>query len=363
MMEGVMADNNDMDVYQLTQDNILLFKLLFCHQVFLEGVRYNYSARFQKLLIALYKEFQRFIGQIKYTTLDDWTKAEMNEFIYRLKLAQQGLFSYYTAELISILQQFVGTDVDVTRAIYSSVLGSSPEAANDQREHDMLKGIGMAAGTVEGNAALWASISNDPIPANGLTIPQMVQQFVAAAQNQVTRRVRMGYANGWTPQELLANIAGNQKRNWQGSYFAQLNAQAASMIGTALQHASIVAQGVIASAYLSSYTWVSVMDSHTTLICWERNGKTYLYGKGPLPPANYNCRSKTVGIIPGADPVEFPTTFSGALSELDARMLETLLTPGQRATLRKGGVIDLADVATSLTLAQFKALNKTILGA
>ena len=41
-----------------------------------------------------------------------------------------------------------------------------------------------------------------------------------------------------------------------------------------------------------------MLDSATTEICRSRDGRTWRYGKGPLPPAHYRCRSKIVPVRP-----------------------------------------------------------------
>ena len=43
--------------------------------------------------------------------------------------------------------------------------------------------------------------------------------------------------------------------------------------------------------------WVSVLDSNTTPFCSGQDGKLYEVGKGPRPPAHYNCRSITQPVI------------------------------------------------------------------
>jgi SPP1 gp7 family putative phage head morphogenesis protein len=44
------------------------------------------------------------------------------------------------------------------------------------------------------------------------------------------------------------------------------------------------------------YFWISVLDSHTSLMCQGLSGREFYYdrsGEKPLPPQHYNCRSST----------------------------------------------------------------------
>ena len=50
-------------------------------------------------------------------------------------------------------------------------------------------------------------------------------------------------------------------------------------------------------AIVPYYEWVSTLDSRTSPVCRSRDGKVWKVGKGPLPPAHYNCRSATVPLL------------------------------------------------------------------
>lgn len=347
---------------ELTTQNTALLNLLFWHQVFLEGVRLTMSRTFDAVLRQLYTEFKRFLMSVRYEKMDAFTKAELNSFIYRFRQAQTKIYSSYTAQLIKALQDFVGADVDAARIIMEQLDGKTLDEANAERQHDTLKGT---AALTPGSTSLWASIASDPIPANGMTIDQMVQGFVNTSMNKVAQYIRMGYANGWTKDELLQNIYGSATNNWRDGYFAKMYQQNGTMVGTAVQHTSSIVQAAVTSTFLSSYTWVSVMDTHTTPTCASRNGKVYVYGMGPLPPANYGCRSKTVGNFAGVTELTIPTTFASWLASQPTGLVEMLLG-GDLADSLQGSAkrkVTPASLAKPLTLAQFSAKIKQLLGA
>jgi SPP1 gp7 family putative phage head morphogenesis protein len=45
------------------------------------------------------------------------------------------------------------------------------------------------------------------------------------------------------------------------------------------------------------YRYVATLDSRTSSICAALDGQEFPYGKGPMPPQHFNCRSTTVPII------------------------------------------------------------------
>jgi uncharacterized protein with gpF-like domain len=45
------------------------------------------------------------------------------------------------------------------------------------------------------------------------------------------------------------------------------------------------------------YRYIATLDSRTSPICRALDGKEYEYGKGPVPPQHFNCRSTTVPLI------------------------------------------------------------------
>jgi hypothetical protein len=45
------------------------------------------------------------------------------------------------------------------------------------------------------------------------------------------------------------------------------------------------------------YRYIATLDTRTSAICRALDGREFEYGKGPMPPQHFNCRSTTVPII------------------------------------------------------------------
>jgi SPP1 gp7 family putative phage head morphogenesis protein len=77
----------------------------------------------------------------------------------------------------------------------------------------------------------------------------------------------------------------------EGGLLNKINAQARATTNTITQAASVQANAAVGGLIFGQYEWVSVLDDRTTKICRRLDGKHWVYGRGPLPPAHVGCRS------------------------------------------------------------------------
>lgn len=342
------------------QSNLRLFTMLFRHQVYLEGIKASFAGNYKQLLRDLYGEFAKYVGQTQYDTLDQFTRVELQQFIRRFTLAQTRFYSQYTQQLIGLLQQFVAADVDVTNAIYEDVTGVTTAQRNKAplpTDQPSTLGLRRTRGTDKGNAALWASIADEIIPANGMTIPQMLKSFGDASSNKVGLILTAGYANGESVKAALTSIVGDSSVSYRDGLFSTLGNQNSSLIATAIQHASSITQAAIASVHYNQYQWVAMLDSRTTEICRSRNGNVYNYGDGPLPPAHYNCRSKAVSLSNGDELHDIPSTYYAWLLSQPENVLVDMLGQAVATQILTAAPIirdiSVTDSVIPLTISQF----------
>lgn len=77
-----------------------------------------------------------------------------------------------------------------------------------------------------------------------------------------------------------------------------LSAQARSLSRSSVVHAANTSKEEVYKVNpITQVEWISVLDSSTTPYCRGQDGKVYDIGKGPRPPAHYNCRSITRPLI------------------------------------------------------------------
>jgi hypothetical protein len=346
-------------IAELERKNQRIFDLLFRHQVYLEGVKLGFMGNYRRGLIELYGEFAKYIGQTEYTQMDDFTRVQLADFVRRFQVAQTKFYSTYTEQMIVLFQDFLKADVQINKAIMEDATGMTTTDRYAAKQADDLPSLfGPAAvdGTNAGTASLWALIANTPIPANGMTIPAMLAGFQASAVNATTNRLRMGYANAETTRDTYTAIVGSKSLNYSDGLFGKFIRQNYALISTALQHISGLNQSAIASIHFNNYEWSAILDSSTTVICRSRDGNIYVYGQGPLPPAHWGCRSKTIPIF-GDEPVDGrPATYYDWVITQPSELLLDMIGQAKMNELQNGAkAFSSINATRPLTITQFTA--------
>jgi SPP1 gp7 family putative phage head morphogenesis protein len=384
-------------------ENKRLFTLLFRHSVYLEGVKAGYARDYQLGLKELYKQFAAFMGASRYQTLDGYSKAELEQFIYKFQRAQQSFYSRYTKTLVGKLRDFLDTDVDVTRAMYKNVTGLYPhevsdglpqqistadynslstliqsnyiqydkggyvlEDQNDYTGNTPALGPAVTVGDKDSNDRLWSIITNAPVPANGMLLEVLINAWANSVMNDTTAEIRKGYANKATTISVLDAIIGNPKKGFTDGIFAKALAKHNALTSTLTQHVTSMQQSATASVFYSRYQWVAILDNRTTVICQSRNGTVYVYGKGPLPPAHWYCRSSAVPLA-GDQPVHnIPQDYVSALRQQPEDVLNDLVGKEIAKQIMDGtiseGSFSFIGTVQPLTLEQFADKLPYILG-
>lgn len=306
-------------------DNQRLYDIATRQQVYIEGVKVQYAREFNFVLAELRVELNRLLSRVKYKTLDGLTKAELNKLVVTLRASQSKIYNAYTQQIIKQLKGFMAADLEINRRAYvhskleeeDAPIPSDEEAIkylqeeNNQTNVFPLFGLASITGN---NERLWSAVTNAPIPANGLYLLPFVKTFTTSAQASVENTIRKAWANGWTLQETIAELTGEDNKQGTSSQLQRIGVQANAVVATAVQHtAAVVGAGVI-SALFGWYMWHSVMDGKTTEICISRNRKRYRFGQGPIPPAHIRCRSHIAPIV-GMDDIAAETFYTWAVRQ------------------------------------------------
>lgn len=315
-------------------DNLRLFNVLTRHQIYLEGLKVGESQDFNKVLLELNTELRRLFSNLEFENLDALTKSELRQFLRQVRAIHGKVYSNYAIRLERKLVEFMAVDIDLSKEIFETVTGRKMQQAYDEGDGLPLWGLLALLGTSKGDEKLWGIIKNAPIPANGSLLLGFINAFTASAGQAVENLIRKGYANRWTKEQTINAIAGTKSRNWRDGEFAKTYRQAGAVISTALQHVSSIVQAGVASIFYKRYVWVSVIDSGTTDICLGRDGKTYQYGSGPLPPAHIRCRSKT--IPKPADVDDAPESYYSWLKAQPSNVQNDILGRDRASSIRSG---------------------------
>lgn len=319
-------------------DNQRLYDIATRQQVYIEGVKVQYAREFNFVLAELRIELNRLLNRVKYKTLDGLTKAELNRLVLSLRESQSRIYSKYTQQLIKQLKDFMAVNLEMNRRAYSLAHAemnmedgemnmedgeTTPKAPTDAQAIEYIKqqnessniiplfGIASVTGN---NDRLWSAVTNAPIPANGLYLLPFVKTFATSAQAGVENTIRKAWSNGWTLQETIAELTGEDAKQGTSSQLQRVGVQASAVLATAVQHVSAIVGAGVVSALFGWYMWHSVMDSRTTEICSSRNHKRYRYGAGPIPPAHIRCRSHIAPIV-GMDDIAAESFYTWAIRQ------------------------------------------------
>lgn len=310
-----------------------LLDALARHQFYLEGLKLGYAQQFIDVTEKMRRDLRDVFRDIEYDDLSFMSKRELELFVRRLRLVQQAHYSVYTKKLLEDIREFMDADLDMQGDILSDT----------QSDNKAALALLAALLVSKRRDRLWVTILNAPVPANGVLTEDMIAHFVSVAGVNIENAVRKAWANKETLRGTLASIVGTSRLNYRDGLLYRTIPQANGLIATILQHVSSIVQEQAVSQFFERYVWVSVMDNRTSPICIDRDGNIYVYGKGPMPPAHWKCRSHTEPYLEGYEP-------TGEQSFADWRAK-------QPDSVRE----DMKDGVKPLTLAEFVSKLKLIL--
>mgnify|MGYP003631653616 FL=1 len=137
-------------------------------------------------------------------------------------------------------------------------------------------------------------------PFNNRLLKDYLTGYPKEQAKAVREAVSTGFYEGKTTQEIVRDIVGTKSQGFKNGVLNVSRTSGERMVRTALNHTSSVAKNKFFEDnkdLIPSYEWVATLDSRTSPICRSRDGKVWKVGKGPLPPAHYNCRSSTVPLL------------------------------------------------------------------
>lgn len=291
----------------MPSDNKRLYDLSTRIALYIEGVKAQQAKEFNAVLFELSEVFKKLLGNVQYSTLDGLSKAKLNKLIIALRKSQSEIYSRYTEKLLKQLEDFTAVALQVNRRVYASegifndnenedfYIASDYEAElfitkeNEDGVFPILFGLPATLGK---NNGVYKAGLNTPLSANGYYPIPFVKTFSASAQASTENIIRKAWVNQSTPQETILELIGNPNQQvGTPSQVSRIRNQATAVIDTAIGHFANISSAAVQSALFGWYMWVSVIDGNTTEICISRNGHTYRYGSGPIPPAHIRCRS------------------------------------------------------------------------
>lgn len=265
--------------------SLILTDIAVQRQVLLERFKAAEVRKYTTILRQLDAEIRR---QLSGGNLTEFRRSRLETQLAGMKKALLGKYSEYVDLLNADLRTLA---VDSARFEGATFTAYAPTGVNI---------------AVPSANQLWAAVQTDPLTMTGANggslLKTFMEQWAEGDAELVTNAVRMGYALGETNEQILARIRGSSALNFSDGVLAKSRSHAETVTRTAIQHVANSARAQMWAAnsdIIDEYEWVSTLDSRTTPLCRDRDGKRFPVGAGPLPPAHPNCRSTTVAVIKG----------------------------------------------------------------
>jgi SPP1 gp7 family putative phage head morphogenesis protein len=252
--------------------------MLLRHQLRVEGVKSAESVQFNKALAKLDTALAKRIARLNVATVGDLTARQ-----YR------ALEAGITADVrkhVATARNGLWTNLEAFAKADNNLLWDIQTAEKDTRRRKPL------------DARAWAEVKKRDLGATGGSLDQLLDDYAESVERNLVRGLRQARVNGDSPAGYLQRVRGTPGSNFRDGMLRKFAVQADAVVTTAYQHVTSTVQSYIDRIFYERYRWVAVLDSATTEICRSRDGRTWRYGKGPLPPAHYRCRSKIVPVRP-----------------------------------------------------------------
>jgi SPP1 gp7 family putative phage head morphogenesis protein len=252
--------------------------------------------------------------------------------------------------------------VEISPQFAQSVVTTDPTQLNVVALSDDLfeavygsKALARQAGT--GAFSLTATKGTMITLPNGSTVAKSFRGIATDQAERFSQVVRNGLLTGETTPSIAKRLIGNLQFGEEAKTVRQLVAaggqatavadnQVMALVRTSINQVANSASQQVYEAnqdITKKYRYVATLDSRTSRICAALDGREFEYGKGPMPPQHFNCRSTTVPIIDpdilppstiakraSADgPVPINTSYGQWLKDQPLKTQQDVLGPGK----------------------------------
>ena len=244
--------------------------------------------------------------------------------------------------------------VEISPQFAQTVVTTDPTQLNVVAlSDDLFAAVQGAPATFSLTAAKGATIT---LP-NGEVLEKAFRGVAVDQAERFSQVVRNGLLTGETTPSIAKRLIGNLQFGEEAKTVRQLVAaggqatavadnQVMALVRTSINQVANSASQQVYEAnqdITKKYRYVATLDSRTSSICAALDGREFEYGKGPMPPQHFNCRSTTVPIIDpdilppstiakraSADgPVPINTSYGQWLKDQPLKTQQDVLGPGK----------------------------------
>ena len=198
--------------------------------------------------------------------------------------------------------------VEISPQFAQSVVTTDPTQINVVAlSDDLFAAVNGAPQTFSLTAAQGATIT---LP-NGEVVSKAFRGIATSQAERFSQVVRNGLLTGETTPDIAKRLIGSLQFGEEAKTVGQLAAaggqatqvadnQILTLIRTSINQVANTASQQVYEAnqdITQKYRYVATLDTRTSAICRALDGREFEYGKGPMPPQHFNCRSTTVPVI------------------------------------------------------------------
>ena len=240
-------------------------------------------------------------------TWSDASVATMASELQGLALLQSEFVEDQLRRVLPAGARSAVNTVEISPQFAQSVVTTDPTQINVVTlSDDLFAAVQGAPQTFSLTAAKGATIT---LP-NGQVIQKAFRGIAADQAERFSQVVRNGLLTGEPTRDIAKRLIGNLRLGEPGSVrqLAQKGGQLTqatdnqvmALVRTSVNQVSNAASQQVYEAnqdITEKYRYVATLDSRTSSICAALDGREFEYGKGPMPPQHFNCRSTTVPVI------------------------------------------------------------------
>ena len=218
--------------------------------------------------------------------------------------------------------------VEISPQFAQSVVTTDPTQLNVVAlSDDLFAAVQGAPQTFSLTAAKGATIT---LP-NGEVVSKAFRGIAVDQAERFSQVVRQGLLTGEPTPDIAKRLIGSLQFGEEAKTVRQLVAaggqatavadnQVIALIRTSINQVANTASQQVYEAnqdITKKYRYVATLDTRTSAICRALDGQEFEYGKGPMPPQHFNCRSTTVPII---DPDILPPSTTATRASKDGQV-------------------------------------------
>jgi SPP1 gp7 family putative phage head morphogenesis protein len=257
--------------------------VLLRRQVMLQRLTVHEVAQFNPVLRKIDAAIR---SELSGDELTDFSKARLEAQLKGVQSLLGGIYGDYQKHLIDNLVSFASSEARFSaKAMGNTVLAQTTLPTLTQIRSALLENP--LTMTTHGG---------------GQMLEGFISEWTSSEQRGVIGAIRKGVFMGQPNALIVRAIRGTRARGYQDGLLDTTARKAATIVHTAMQHASSQARQATIDAnadIVKQVKWVSTLDNRTCVQCMSMDGLLFDVDKGARPPIHPNCRCTAVPVLSG----------------------------------------------------------------